>query len=59
VTDQQRDAIRQQQLRLIGTILSGDLHVRTPEGIDLLLDEAGELQPFELERGRRIPLTEL
>jgi hypothetical protein len=54
----QFDAIREQQLTLRKTILSGDLHVVDVDGRDWLLNRAGELEPFDLERGVRVDLTD-
>ena len=55
MTDAQMAAIREQDLVLVKTILSGDLHVRDAGGVDHLLDVDGEFQPFELDRSPRAP----
>jgi hypothetical protein len=51
----QLSAIRLLELTLIKTILTGDLHVRDDAGTDWLLNQAGELETYDLQRNPREP----
>lgn len=58
MSDQQFATIRDWQLTLRKTILNGDLHVVDLDGRDWLLNRDGVLEPFDLERGVRVALTD-
>ncbi len=55
MTARQLEAIRTLELKLIKTILTGDLHVRDDAGRDWLLNAAGELEDYDLQRNPREP----
>ncbi len=53
MTDQQFEALRDLELRLIRTTMADDLHVRDTGGQDWLLTPAGDLEPYRDDRAPR------